>query len=623
MVNSSDGTWRPVETAATFLAVAIAAFHFYALAIEPLPPLVFRAWHLAGLIAFAGVLCLSSERAFTKYSGLVFSIAAVSGAIYITMDLRGITMRAGVRPSDWDIILAAMMLVTVLEVTRRTAGTAIFVLALIAVAYGLFGDLLPSVVSHRGYSFERLVTYLFTTNGIFNIPLGSSATYIYLFVLFGSLMMISGAGEYLIKLAIALSGRTRGGPAKVAIFSSAFFGMINGTSAGNVVATGSMTIPLMKRAGYTPNMASGIEATASSGGQILPPVMGAAVFLMVDMTGIAYSSIIVAAAIPALLYFVAVFFMSHFEAVNRGIGGIDAAELETDRKNLLRGVYFLAPPIVLIVSLLVAGTSIILAGLYAVATTLLVSWLSKKTRIGPARAAGATVDAAKSILAISATCATAGIIMGVLNLTGMGLKIASVIILLTEGNLFLTLVVAMVVTIVLGMGLPTVAAYAITGTVVAPAIIRLGVDPIAAHLFVLYFAAMSAITPPVALASYAAAAVGRASVWGVSITAFKLGVAGFIAPYLFIYRPQILMSGTLPSILFETGVAIIAVLAVSAALQLEAKFRPARIIWLVCGIALLMPDLRVTIAALALFTASVFWELKCRRQAEAAGPATG
>ncbi|MEE4120522.1 MAG: TRAP transporter fused permease subunit [Paracoccaceae bacterium] len=615
MLNNLSGGARPVQAAIVALAVVIALFHFYALAIRPLDPMIFRAWHLAGLVAFAGVCGLTSDNRITRVTGLAFAVAAVWSAIYVTVDLRGITMRAGVRPSEWDIILGTALLVTVLEVTRRTAGTAIFVLALAAILYALFGDALPDVVSHRGYSFERLVTYLFTTNGIFNIPLGSAATYIYLFVLFGSLMMASGAGDYLIKVAMALSGKARGGPAKVSIVASGFFGMINGTSAGNVVATGSMTIPLMKRAGYSPRVSSSVEAASSSGGQILPPVMGAAAFLMVDMTGIAYSSIIVAATIPALLYFLAVFAMAHFEAVNRGIGGVDAEDYNVDRKTLLTGLYFLAPPAVLIVSLLWVGTSIILAGIFAIATTFVVSWVSRSTRIGPARAAEASVDAARSILAISATCATAGIIMGVLNLTGMGLKIASVIVTLTEGSLLLTLLMAMLVTIVLGMGLPTVAAYAITGTVVAPAITRLGVEPIAAHLFVLYFAAMSAITPPVALASYAAAALGRASVWGVSLTAFKLGMAGFLVPYLFIYRHQILMEGTPAGILFEAGIAIVAIVSLAAALQLEARSWAARGVWLVGGLALLMPDVTITLAALGAVALATFWEVRCRRRA--------
>jgi TRAP transporter 4TM/12TM fusion protein len=603
----------PVRVIAIVVAVAIAAFHFYALVIQPLDPYIFRAWHLAGLVAFAGVLTTVSPNAFVRYSGVLLGAAALAVAIYITSDIRGITLRAGVRPSDLDVVFAAAIVIAVLEVTRRTAGNAIFILALIAIGYALYGNMLPAIVSHRGYSFERLVTYLFTTNGIFNIPLGSSATYIYLFVLFGSLMMASGAGDYLIKLAMALTGRARGGPAKVAVTASAFFGMINGTSAGNVVATGSMTIPLMKQAGYTPRVASGIEASASSGGQILPPVMGAAAFLMVDMTGIPYSAIIIAATVPALLYFLALFAMSHFEAVNRGIGGIDTAEAGIDRRSMITGLYFLAPPIVLVTSLLGVGTSIILAGIYAIAATILVSWLRRETRIGPWRAAVASFDAAKSIVAIAATCATAGIIMGVLNLTGMGLKVASVIILLTDGSLFWTLVMAMVVTIVLGMGLPTVAAYAITGTVVAPAIVRLGVEPIAAHLFVLYFAAMSAITPPVALASYAAAAVGRASVWDVSLTAFKLGLAGFIVPFLFVYRPEIMLSGTTLVILFEVAIAVVAILAIAAALQFEARARFARPAWLVAGLVLMMPGIAVTLGALAVIVAVTAWEWRLRR----------
>lgn len=595
------------------VAIAIAAFHFYALAIQPLDPLIFRTWHITGLVVFGALMSLSVDSRWLRYTAPLLAIATVVGAIYMTMEMRGIVMRAGVRPSDLDVIIGAVMIAAVLEVTRRTTGNAIFILAVIAILYGLFGNLLPDFIAHRGYSFERLITYLYTTNGLFNIPLGSSATYIYLFVLFGCLMMASGAGDYLIRIAMALSGRSRGGPAKVAITASGFFGMINGTSAGNVVATGSMTIPLMKRAGYTPTMSASVEATSSSGGQILPPVMGAAAFLMVDMTGISYTNIILAATIPALLYFVAIFMMSHYEAVNRGIGGVLPDDLKVDRRSLITGLYFLIPPAVLIVCLLVLNVSIILAGLYAIAATFVVSWFRKATRIGPRVASRATIDAANSILPIAATCATAGIIMGVLNLTGMGLKMAMVIIAITGGSLFLTLVLAMVVTIVLGMGLPTVAAYAITGAVVAPALTRLGLDPMAAHLFVLYFAAMSAITPPVSLASFAAAAVARAPVWPVAMTAFKLGTAGFIVPYLFVYRPEILMMGSAGSIVVETAIAVVAIVSLAAALQLRTESWMPRAAWFVGAILLLMPNLLLTMLGLVVVILASAWELHRRR----------
>jgi TRAP transporter 4TM/12TM fusion protein len=574
-------------------------------------------------VVFGALVSLTMDSRWVRYTSPVLALAALIGAVYMTMDLRGITMRAGVLPSDTDVIIAVLMVGAVLEVTRRTTGNAIFILAILTIIYGLYGNNLPDFVGHRGYSFERVVTYLYTTNGLFNIPLGSSATYIYLFVIFGSLMMASGAGEYLIKLAIAISGRARGGPAKVAITASGFFGMINGTSAGNVVATGSMTIPMMKRAGYTPKVAAAIEATASSGGQILPPVMGAAAFLMVDMTGMSYTSIIMAATIPAVLYFLSVMMMSHYEAVNRDIGAVSDDEMQHDKKSLFTGLYFLLPPLVLIFSLLVLNVSIILSGLYAIVATLLVSWFSKSTRIGFKVGTKASIDAASSILPIAATCATAGIIMGILNLTGMGLKLAMVIITITGGSLFMTLLLAMVVTIVLGMGLPTVAAYAITGAVVAPALTRLGVEPMAAHLFVLYFASMSAITPPVSLASFAAAAVAGAPVWPVAMTALKLGAAGFIVPYLFVYRPEILMVGSLGSIIFETMIAVIAIISLAAALQLETKTWWPRAAWFVGAILLLTPDLLLTTVGLAMVGLATMWELRRLRQKRVAGKAVG
>ncbi len=595
------------------VAIAIAAFHFYALAIEPLPPLIFRTWHIAGLVVFGCLMSLRFESGWIRWSSPIVAAAVVLGAVYMTIDMHGIELRGGVFPKRMDVVIATITLLGILEVTRRTTGNAIFILALVAILYALYGNLLPDEFAHRGYSFERLVTYLYTTNGLFNIPLGSSATYIYLFVLFGALMMASGAGDYLIKVAMSLSGRSRGGPAKVAIVASGFFGMINGTSAGNVVATGSMTIPLMKRAGYTPSMAASVESASSSGGQILPPVMGAAAFLMVDMTGMSYTSIIIAATVPALLYFLAVFMMAHFEAVNLGIGGVVSDELSVDRKSLITGLYFLIPPLVLIVSLLFLKVSIILAGLYSIAATLFVSWFNPKTRIGFRVATKAAMDAAGNILPIAATCATAGIIMGVLNLTGMGLKLAMVIISITGGSLLLTLVLAMLVTIVLGMGLPTVAAYAITGAVVAPALTRLGVDPMAAHLFVLYFASMSAITPPVSLASFAAAAVAKAPVWTVSMLGLKLGSAGFIVPYLFIYRPEIMMSGAWGSVVLEIAVAIIAIVAFAAALQLKSRSRLSRPAWLIGAAILLSPGLLVTMLGLLVVIVATAWETYKRR----------
>ena len=615
MSNPSLTSATVLKASIAMLAVAIAAFHFYALAIQPLDPYLFRVWHITGLIAFAALLSLSLDGKWLRYSAVILALATLAGAIYITLDMRSVVMRAGVRPTDLDVFMATAMLVAVLEVTRRTTGNAIFVLALAAVAYGLWGDHLPGFMSHGGYSYERLVTYLFTTNGLFNIPLGSSANYIYLFVLFGCLMMASGAGDYLIKLAMALSGRATGGPAKVSITASGFFGMINGTSAGNVVATGSMTIPLMKRAGYTPTMSGSVEAASSSGGQVLPPVMGAAAFLMVDMTGTAYTDIITAAAIPALLYFTAVFMMSHFEAVNRGIGGVVPEDYQVDKRSLITGMYFLIPPATLLISLLVLNVSIILAGLYSIAATLLVSWIRKETRVGPKTAVTATSDAATSILPIAAACATAGIIMGVLNLTGMGLQLAMVLLTITGGDLLLTLMLAMVVTIVLGMGLPTVAAYAITGAVVAPALTRLGVDPLAAHLFVLYFAAMSAITPPVSLASFAAAAVARAPVWPVAMTAFRLGLAGFIVPYLFIYRPEILMSGDVGGIVAQSAISVVAIVSLAAALQLQTQSWLSRAAWFGGAILLLVPDMAVTAGGFVVVLISTAWEVYWRRRA--------
>lgn len=598
-----------LSRAAAIVAVVYLAFHVFVLTAWPTAPLLFRTWHTGGIILFASLTWLAQDMRWREVAMLTLLAAgALASSIYLTVNVDQIEMRAGVVPNAADIVFATILLVVVLEATRRAAGLPLVVLAAMFLLYALYGNMLPQPFSHGGYSFQRLVTYLFTTNGIFGIPVGSSATFIYFFVVFGALLSMSGAADFMMRLALFLSGRAKGGTAKVSVVASGFFGMINGTSAGNVAATGSITIPMMTRSGFRREFAGAVEAVASSGGQILPPVMGAAAFLMVEMTGISYSNIILSATIPALLYFLALFLMVHFEATHRDIGAPADIRIPT-LVNLLKECYYLLPLVVLLVSLLGFGSSIIRAALLSLLTTLLISFLRRATAIGPRRFVEAAVEGGRGAIGIAVTCACAGIVIGVLNITGLGVKLAGIILTLTDGVLWLTLIVTMLVTIVLGMGMPTVAAYAITGTVVAPALVRLGVDPMAAHLFIMFFAALSAISPPVALASYAAAAVARANVTQLSLLAVRLGLAGFVIPYIFVYHPGMLMIGSWGAIVVSTLTGVMAVWSMAIAIQLPCRSRLIRLAFAVAALLVIWPSMISTAAGMttALVAALAQW----------------
>lgn len=594
----TDSTAFWLSRAAALVAVGYLAFHIFVLTAWPTAPLLFRTWHVGGIIVLASLIWLARDIRWSQAVVLTLLAAgAFVASVYLTVHVDQIEMRAGVVPRAADIVFATILLLVVLEATRRAAGLSLVVLAMLFLLYALFGNLLPQPFSHGGYSFGRLVTYLFTTNGIFGIPVGSSATFIYFFVVFGALLSMSGASDFMMKLALFLSGRAKGGTAKVSVVASGFFGMINGTSAGNVAATGSITIRMMTRSGFRREFAGAVEAVASSGGQILPPVMGAAAFLMVEMTGISYSNIILSAAIPALLYFLALFLMVHFEATHRNIGAPADVQIPS-MLSLLKESYYLLPLAVLLVSLLGYGSSIIRAALLSLLTTLLISFLKRATAIGPRRLVEAALEGGRGAVGIAVTCACAGIVIGVLNITGLGVKLAGIILTLTDGVLWLTLIVTMLVTIVLGMGMPTVAAYAITGTVVAPALIRLGVEPMAAHLFIMFFAALSAITPPVALASYAAAAVANANVTKLSLLAVRLGLAGFVIPYIFVYHTGMLMIGSWSAIVFSTFTGVFAVFCMAVAIQLPCRTRLIRVAFAVSALLVIWPSLVSTAAGM-------------------------
>lgn len=553
-----------------FMGVAVfgALYHIYILNFNPIDPWVFRSTHLIfGLVL--GFMLYSGWRTKKGNIPLVdWVLMAISVYIgwYIYTNLEQILFRFGVAPTTMDFIVALAGILLVLELTRRTSGLTLPILALIFIIYVFAGPWLPGFLTHSGYSLERFATYVFSLNGVFGVTTDVSSRYIILFIIFGAFLQKSGVGQYFMDVAFSVAGNRRGGPAKVSLFGSGLMGMINGTSAGNVVATGSLTIPLMKRVGYSPRFSGAVEATASSGGQILPPIMGAGAFLMAEITGIAYGDIIIAATIPALLYFISVYFMIDFQAIKQGLLGVPRRELPRLKYIIQKAYLFI--PILILIFMLVSGYSIIRAGTVGIVTCFVLSLFSKETRMGIKHILLALELGMKNAIQIIAIVASAGLIVGVIALTGVGQRFSSLLLSIADQNVFIALLFAMGVSILLGLGMPTTAAYAVSASVIAPGLISLGVEPLIAHMFVFYYAVMSAITPPVALAAFAAAGISGSHPMKTGLSAFQLGLAAYIVPFMFYFSPELLMiDGTVMTVSLAVISALVGVYFLAASVQ--------------------------------------------------------
>jgi TRAP transporter 4TM/12TM fusion protein len=458
--------------------------------------------------------------------------------------------------SDVQMVIGGLAVLLVLEATRRAVGLPITIIAILFMIYALFGPYMPGMLAHRGLDLRQLIdSMFFTTEGILGTPLQVSSTYIFLFLLFGAFLVQTGVGNYFNDLAISLAGKRTGGPAKVAIFSSALNGTISGSSVANTVTTGSYTIPMMKKLGYHRNFAGAVEAASSTGGQIMPPIMGAAAFLMIEFAGVGYWEIAKAAAIPAALYFSGIWIMTHFEAKKLGLHGLPDEDIPA-KKEVLKKIHLLIP-ILAIVWLLFDGFSIERTALYGILATVVVSLFRKDTRITPGRFVTALTSGARTALGVAAATACAGIIVGVVTKTGLGLKMGNGLVSLAgtltssvQLQLVLTLVFTMIASLILGMGSPTTANYIITSTIALPAILALNdqlevaIPVLAGHMFVFYFGIVADITPPVALAAFAATGISGGDPIRTGANASRLAIAAFIIPYMFIFQPQLLMIDT-------------------------------------------------------------------------------
>ena len=541
---------------------------------------------------------------------LVLAFAGAAAFLYMGLNFEQLVAQAGNYTSR-DIIVAMIAIVILFEACRRVVGIPILVVVGLFILYAYFGASIPGYFGHRGFGFQRIATHLyFTTEGIIGTPLSVCSTFIFLFILFGAFLERTGIGQFFIDIANAIAGKATGGPAKVAVISSALQGTITGSSVANTVGSGSFTIPMMKRMGYRPEFAAAVEAAASTGGQIMPPIMGAAAFLMAEMTGIPYSNIVIAAIVPAFLYFSGIMIMVHLEAQRYGLKGLSAEEIPNFFK-LMFSYWYLLLPLVVLVYMMMTGYTPARSALMAILVAVVVSMVRKETRMSLHTFVDALEAGARNIVGVAIACAVAGCIVGIVTLTGIGLKLAGGLLALSGGNVLLALFFTMIASIVLGMGVPTTANYVIMATITAPVVLKLGIDLLPAHMFVFYFGIVADITPPVALAAYAGSAIARSNPLKTGVQATKLAIAAFIIPYVFALNPSLLVipaSGPL-EIITVTITAFAGMFGVAIAVEgyVFAKANAIiRLLALAGGMMLIVPGVATDIGGVALIAAVLF-----------------
>ena len=637
-----SGFWGRVIS---LLCIAFSLFHLYTAAFGQLPPQLQRSIHLGFALSLVFLLYparASSDRSRMHWPDVLLAALSMWVSAYIIINYEAIVIQVEL-PSTIDIIHGGLAILLVLEAARRIVGLPIMMVAVVFLAYAKFGNYIPGMLGHRGFSWNRIISHMYlTTEGIFGMPLGVSASFVFLFILFGAFLHRTGLGKFFIDLALSVTGHRPGGPAKVAVVSSCLFGTISGSSVANTVSTGTFTIPLMKSVGYSGTFAGAVESAASTGGQIMPPIMGAAAFIMSQFLGMPYIKIAKAALLPALLYYLAVGLMVHMEALRLGLRGIPRDRLPRFLVVLSKGGYLLIP-IIIMIYLLVSGYTPFKAAFYCIVTTAAIAVISNITiaanhaRKGEESTLAAVAEAgwltlvdmvaaletgARSALSVAAACASTGIVIGVVTLTGLGLTLANAIVDLSADIFFLTLFLTMIASIILGMGLPTTAKYIVLATIAAPAIQKYGVPPLAAHLFIMYFGIMADLTPPVALVAYAAAGIAKSSPNKTGFMAVKLASAGFLIPYIFCYNPGLLLiDTTVPQIIHYTITAIIGVFALSFACVGYWRGRLAwwqRVLLIGSAVMLLAPELYTDIAGIAIFVvALVLQKFSSRYETEA------
>ncbi|MBW1999474.1 MAG: TRAP transporter permease [Deltaproteobacteria bacterium] len=474
----------------------------------------------------------------------------------------------GLEPPLYELIMGGIFIILLIEGTRRALGWAFPSVAVLILLYARFGQIMPGPLAHKNYGVERIISSMFiTTDGIFGMLAGISATFIFLFILFGAMLREAGGGEFFLDLAYGICGRFRGGPAKIAVVASSLFGMLSGSGAANVAGTGQITIPLMKRSGYPPHFAGAVETVSSAGGLLMPPIMGSAAFIIMEVLGVNYMVIIKASILTAVLYYLGLFLMIDIEAQKIGLVGLEKKDIPPLKETLKNGWHFFIPLFVLIYFLGIEKTSVTRAALWANISVPLVAMMRKKSRISFSRILTGLEKAALTAAPVVAILSLGGIVVGMITLTGLGLTMSSILIEISHGNLFLLLLMTMAASIVLGMGVPPVAAYIVLAILVVPALIKMGIYPLAAHLFVFYFGVIAGITPPMAPDAFIAAGIADSPMMKTALTACRLALVIFILPYIFVHNNALLLVGSAAEILHVSITAFFGVLALASAIQ--------------------------------------------------------
>lgn len=612
------------------LAVTYSLFHLY-ITYNPMPELLQRSAHVS--IGLCLIFLLyparrNSSRSRTSWVDWLLFVGSAASMTYLFVEYQNIVTTRGGIPNTTDIVFSMITVVLVFESARRIMGWGLPLLALIFLIYPFVSgfEFMPDRLMTRPFDMGDIFGQMYLkTEGIFSSAIGASVTFIFLFILFGAFLAKSGMGQLFNDLALALAGHKQGGPAKVAVISSGFMGSINGTAVANVVGTGAFTIPLMKKIGYNKNFAGAVEASASVGGQILPPIMGASAFIMAETTGVSYGTIALAAILPAFLYYLGVIAQVHFRAGRDNLKGIPKADLPRAKEVLKERGHLLLPIIGLVV-LLFNNIPVSYAAFYTIVLTVIVSSLRKSTRMSIGDIFEALADGARQSLSVMSACALVGVIIGVVSLTSFGSVMTSSIMSVGAGSLFLTLFFTMLASMLLGMGLPSIPAYIITATMAAPALANFDIPILVAHMFVFYFGLFANITPPVALASFAAAGISGGDPMKTGFQSLKLALAGFIVPFMFVYNPAMLMLDTtdalvtskefpLPSlwvIASVTVTAIIGIIALSAAVEgyFKSQLNPLMRLILAAGaFMLILPEGMTDLLGIAVVGSVVAWNI--------------
>jgi len=587
------------------LSTALVIFSLYTAMFGVFPDMIQRGAHISAVIGLVYVRLFGLDSvgglswSRIKFFGLGVIGSAVLG--YQFFFYEDVVSRFG-SITNYEMPIAVLAIILLLDATRRTIGWSMVGLAIFFLIYAFYGRYFPGLLAHRGYDMVRILEQVYLgADGIYGTPLGVSSTFVIIIVVLGALLEKTGASGVLMDIAVSMTRNSRGGPAKAAVVGSSLMGMISGTAVANVLTTGTISIPLMRRGGYRPAVAGAVEAVASTGGQLMPPIMGAAAFLMADIMEVPYLDITKAALLPALLFYIAVFASVHLEAVKTGLKPLESIDIPDVAQSLRNsGHVLLSIPV--FIGTLISGYSVMYSSLAGIVCLLALSLLRYSSRLNPRQLIASAVSAAEAILPVALATATAGIIIGVVTLTGMGLKFSSFIVSISGNNLLVALVLTMASSLVLGMGLPTAAAYILVATLTAPALVSMGVDLMAAHMFVFYSAMLSSITPPVALAAFAAAAICREPPMRVAMISVKFGFVAFLLPYFFVLEPRLLGMGDIGETVGVFAMAVVGVLSLACVLQGYAFGKLTTLSRIVIGIAalaVLMPDLKFKLIGIA------------------------